>query len=259
METPLLQLRVDHMAYPGGEAIIRDFSIEVLPGQIISIVGASGAGKTTLLRVMAGLETGYSGQILFDGIERRTPGPDIQIVFQDHRLLPWLRVSGNVAFALNDFDRYADARVSQALTEVGMADKMRRWPARLSGGEEQRVALARVIVRPPRLLLLDEPLRNLDLISAGALLRVIERIVLTHHIGIVLVSHNIEDAVALSDAIYVVAGGPLRIHEVINNPIGRPRDRASTEFASYCAHVIRALRTAEPSMQKKNTHEPIQL
>ena len=225
---------------------MRDFAFEIFPGQVVSIVGASGAGKTTLLRIIAGLETRFSGKLLFDGVARKTAGPDVQIVFQEHRLLPWLRVFGNVAFALNGGSDY-DGRdqVRKALVEVGMTDKMRRWPWQLSGGEEQRVALARVLVRPPRLLLLDEPLRNLDMISAGALLRVIERIASAHSISVVLVSHNIEDAVALSDAIHVVADRPMQIHETISIPIARPRDRIAPDFAKCCAQVIHALRSAQ--------------
>lgn len=250
MQSPLLRLSIDHMAYPGGGELFRNFALDVAAGQIVSVVGASGAGKTTLLRIIAGLETRFSGSQIFNGTVRTRPGPEIQIVFQDHRLLPWLRVAENVAFALDwNHEPKNRERVHQALMEVGMADKMRRWPWQLSGGEEQRVALARTLVRPPRLLLLDEPVRNLDILAAASLLHIIERIVGTHGLSVLLVSHDIEDAVALSDIVHVVAARPMKIIQTVSVNEPRPRDRASVEFAMRCAEVIGALRTAH--------HEPL--
>jgi len=242
MQPTLLELRVERMSYPGGEAILQEFALDISSGEIASIVGASGAGKTTLLRIIAGLETRFSGKVLFDGKERKAPGPDVQIVFQEHRLLPWLRVVDNVAFALNGgLGDEAHDQVRNALVDVGLGDKLQRWPWQLSGGEEQRVALARTLVRPPRLLLLDEPLRNLDMLSASALLRVIERIVRERTISVILVSHNIEDAVALSDSVHVVAAHPMRIKRTIPISLVRPRARTSMDFSESCAEVVKAL------------------
>jgi sulfonate transport system ATP-binding protein len=149
--------------YPNGVRALDGISTRVAPGEILVVIGGSGCGKSTMLRAISGLDTPTQGRVLLDGIVITAPHEEIGIIFQEPRLLPWLRVADNVGFGLEDRPREErNARVANALERVGLIEKARVWPRELSGGQAQRVAILRALVPRPRVLLLDEPFSALD-------------------------------------------------------------------------------------------------
>jgi len=227
----MLALRAVSKRYPNGTRALADISLVVDAGEILAIVGGSGCGKSTLLRLAAGLEAPTSGQIHVDGVPIAAPHPAVGLVFQEPRLLPWLTVAGNVGFGLAALAPAARAaKVCAALARVGLADYAGRWPRELSGGQAQRVALARALVTNPRVLLLDEPFSALDAFT---------RVDLQDHLldlwadtrpTLVLVTHDIEEALVLADRVMVMRAHPGRIAGVLTLDAPRPRDRQSGTF-----------------------------
>jgi sulfonate transport system ATP-binding protein len=174
-------LSLDHIGktYPNGVHALEGFTLGVQPGEIVAIVGGSGCGKSTLLRAVAGLDKPSRGSVMLDGELITEPHAKIGIIFQEPRLLPWLTVAGNVGFGLADRPKgERAARVAQGLERVGLSDKAGVWPRELSGGQAQRVAVARAVVVPPEVLLCDEPISAMD-VSLAALDRSLERSAVT--------------------------------------------------------------------------------
>lgn len=180
----------------GHRAVLTDVNLELRAGEFVAIVGRSGSGKSTLLRILAGLDRGAAGEVLVT--ERR------MMVFQDARLLPWLSVLDNVVLGLPSGESTAGR---DALGEVGLSGHERAWPKTLSGGEAQRVALARALVRRPQLLLLDEPFGSLDAITRLQMHDLLRRLHAAHRPGTLLVTHDIDEALALADRVLVLANG----------------------------------------------------
>lgn len=240
-----LNIRVERMQYPGSRdgVLVEDLSLAVPAGQFISILGPSGSGKTTLLRIVAGIERRFDGRVLLDGAEIAAPTRRIQLVFQDARLLPWMSVSDNVGFALDGDDSERDARIAASLSSLGLAGKGGQLPKTLSGGEQGRAALARALIGSPEVLLLDEPFRNVDLKVRYDLLEKLQRALQESPRTVLLVSHCIEDAVLLSDAVYVFESSPLSKPTVFDVSLPRPRqpdDPAVAELTrSVVHHVLR--------------------
>ncbi|MDR1817039.1 MAG: ABC transporter ATP-binding protein [Puniceicoccales bacterium] len=200
-------------------------------GAFVAIVGASGCGKTTLLRAIAGLETAHEGTVALDGEPVRAPGPDRGVVFQDHRLLPWLSVADNTALGLSALPAAErDERVRRALALVGLTDFAGAWPAQLSGGMAQRAAIARALAARPRALLLDEPLGALDAITRLRMQTELERIWRVEKITMVMVTHDVEEALLLGDTVVVMTPRPGRIKREHRIQLARPRDRESPVF-----------------------------
>lgn len=217
----------------GEREVLRNTQLRVEPGQFIAIVGRSGCGKSTLLRLVAGLETATSGHIhindqLLDGLSI-----DTRIMFQDARLLPWKRVIDNVVLGLPK-ERRGDAL--KVLEQVGLADRANDWPARLSGGQRQRVSLARALVHNPRLLLLDEPLGALDALTRIEMQRLIEDLWLASGFTALLVTHDVQEAVALADRVILIEDGRIALDEVINLP--RPRSQGDATFAALEKRIL---------------------
>src|SRR6187549_3605653 len=159
----MLSLERVGKTYSNGVHALDGINFSVGPGEIVAIVGGSGCGKSTLLRAISGLDTPSTGRVVLDGEPVTQPHEKIGIIFQEPRLLPWLTVAGNVGFGLEDRPKpERDARVTEALTRVGLSDKAGVWPRELSGGQAQRVAIARALVPRPEVLLLDEPFSALD-------------------------------------------------------------------------------------------------
>jgi ABC-type nitrate/sulfonate/bicarbonate transport system ATPase subunit len=212
---------------------LADISLSVGDGEFLAIVGASGCGKSTLLRLILGLDTEYVGEIRLDGKPVRRPGLDRGMVFQDHRLLPWLTVAGNVAVALRRSRLPAAEKrrlVAEHLELVGLTSFAQAWPAQLSGGMSQRVAIARALVNRPRFLLLDEPLGALDALTRLRLQDELARIVRHERSTAILVTHDVDEAVFLADRIVVLQPNPGRIARVVDVRLGEDRDRSDPAF-----------------------------
>ncbi|MFT4174140.1 MAG: ATP-binding cassette domain-containing protein [Rhodocyclaceae bacterium] len=210
----------------GEREVLRGIDLSIQPGEFVAIVGRSGCGKSTLLRIVAGLEHYQGGVQLHDGRQITQHG-DTRIMFQEARLLPWKRILANVALGLPS-SRYLEAL--DVLDQVGLADRRLEWPARLSGGQRQRVALARALVHRPRLLLLDEPLGALDALTRIEMQALLESLWFEHGFTAVLVTHDVQEAIALADRVVVIEDG--RITEDVYVRLARPRERGDAEFAA---------------------------
>ncbi len=215
----------------GSVLALDDISLTVPQGGFTSIVGTSGCGKSTLLRIIAGLETGFDGHVALDGQPVGKPGRDRGMVFQEHRLLPWLTVEQNVAFALDGLskDDVRD-RVHEHLALVGLTAFAKAYPAQLSGGMSQRVAIARALVNRPRILLLDEPFGALDAMTKIGMQQEILRIWENGHTTMILVTHDIDEAIFLGDQVVVMSSRPGRVKRILPVSLPRPRDRLSPHF-----------------------------
>jgi sulfonate transport system ATP-binding protein len=217
----------------GGRTVLEDFDVEISAGEFVAIVGRSGCGKSTLLRSVAGLETPQTGTIILGKVAGQNGKPDVRVMFQDSRLLPWRRILPNVMLGLEP------ALIPQArrvLAQVGLAERANDWPATLSGGQRQRVALARALVRDPHLLLLDEPLGSLDALTRIEMQRLIEDIWRSRGFTAMLVTHDVAEAIGLADRVILIEGGRVALDEVVNIP--RPRTRAGACFAALEERIL---------------------
>lgn len=206
-----LSVNIDSMRYPGSQKeVISNLSLQVEAGEIVTLLGPSGIGKTTLLRMIAGLETRYQGKVEVKGEFKKSPGRDVQLVFQECRLLPWMNARENVLFSLEGgHSTTARDAADTLLRDMGLAGKEERWPRELSGGEIARVALARAISGQPDVLLLDEPFANIDGGVKAKLQRLIIDLARGRNMCVVLVTHGIGDAVIISDNIYIANSQPM--------------------------------------------------
>jgi len=228
--------------YPNGVHALERFSADIQPGEIVAIIGGSGCGKSTLLRAIAGLDRASSGAVRLDDTPIVAPHPKIGIIFQEPRLLPWLSVADNIGFGLSDLP--ADTRrekIARALARVGLADKANAWPRELSGGQAQRVAIARALVPQPEVLLLDEPFSALDAFTRKDLQDHLLDLWADTRPTLVLVTHDVDEAVVLADRVLVMRPRPGRLFEEIKVNLTRPRDRNSPLFGSFKHHVLTAL------------------
>ncbi len=221
--------------------VLEDIDLDIRTGEFVSIVGASGCGKSTLLRLIVGLDAAYGGKLIYEG--KPVTGTDLSrgIVFQEHRLFPWLTVTENIAIAfastgVSKAERRR--RVQDQIDLVGLRGFEKAYPHQISGGMSQRVAIARALVLRPRLLLLDEPFGALDALTRLTLQQELER--LWEHEGLttVLVTHDVEEAVFLGDRIVVMEARPGRIKRIVPVPLPRPRVRTSLEFQRIKADVL---------------------
>jgi sulfonate transport system ATP-binding protein len=212
-----------------GRTVLASIDLDIADGQIVALLGRSGSGKSTLLRILAGLDNGYAGTIA---------RPDqVAVAFQEPRLLPWKRVADNVGLGLSKVD--ADQRVPAALAEVGLTGHSRAWPLTLSGGEAQRASLARALVRDPALLLLDEPFAALDALTRLSMHQLVLDLWRRHRPAVLLVTHDVDEAVALADRVVVLDGGRIVVDETVELP--RPRERAGQRFARHRRTLLGAL------------------
>jgi ABC-type nitrate/sulfonate/bicarbonate transport system ATPase subunit len=216
----------------GGQprAILEDIDLTVRPGEFVSIVGASGCGKSTLLRLIVGLDGEYSGEIRLDGERISTTSLDRGIVFQDHRLFPWMTLEQNIELALLNTDTPKARRatiVADHIALVGLTGFEKAYPHQLSGGMAQRAAIARALVTEPKLLLLDEPLGALDALTRVHVQNELQRIWMTQRSTMVMVTHDVEEALYLGDRVIVMAPHPGRIRRIVEVDLPHPRDRRS--------------------------------
>jgi sulfonate transport system ATP-binding protein len=228
--------------YPNGVRALGGVSINVARGEIVAVIGGSGCGKSTLLRTIGGLDPPSEGTVVLDGETITAPHRKIGIIFQEPRLLPWLKVAGNVGFGLNDRPKPERAqRVAAALERVGLADKAAVWPRELSGGQAQRVAIARALVPRPEVLLLDEPFSALDAFTRSDLQDHLLDLWADAKPTLILVTHDVEEAIVLADRIMVMRPRPGRIFEDVAVDLPRPRDRQSAAFDFVKRRVLAAL------------------
>jgi sulfonate transport system ATP-binding protein len=209
--------------------VLEGLDLAIGDGEFVALLGRSGSGKSTLLRILAGLDNGWSGSV-------RVPR-DRSVVFQDPRLLPWQRLLANVMLGVRSAD--ARERGRRALEEVGLGDRQRSWPAALSGGEAQRAALARALVREPRLLLLDEPFGALDALTRLRMHALLASLCRVHQPSVLLVTHDVDEAVALADRVAVLDQGRITFDRPVALPA--PRERHHPGFIELRAELLAAL------------------
>jgi NitT/TauT family transport system ATP-binding protein len=221
---------------------LTDVSFDVTGGEFLSIVGPSGSGKSTVFRLIAGLEAPTSGEVRVEGRPVTDPGPDRGMVFQDDALFPWRTVEGNVAFGLEEVgppDGFTTAeRVEYCLDMVGLRDKADAYPKELSGGQRQRVGIARALAVDPPILLMDEPFGSVDARTRATMHRELLSIWQETGKTICFVTHDIEEAVYLSDRIVVFSDAPGTVRDVIPLALDRPRDRTGEAFTDAKASVL---------------------
>ena len=228
--------------YPNGVHALDGISLTVSPGEILVVIGGSGSGKSTMLRAISGLDTPSQGRVVLDGMTITAPHEQIGIIFQEPRLLPWLRVADNVGFGLEQCPTAErNARVARALERVSLTDKARVWPRELSGGQAQRVAILRALVPRPQVLLLDEPFSALDAFTRADLQDHLLDLWADSKPTLIVVTHDVEEAIVLADRIMVMRPHPGRVHEEITCDLPRPRDRQSAAFDFVKRRVLAAL------------------
>ena len=238
----MLSLQHIGKTYPNNVRALEGVSLDVELGEIVVIVGGSGCGKSTLLRAVSGLDQPTQGRVLLDGIAVTEPNEKIGMVFQEPRLLPWLTVAGNVGFGLEHRPRRErEERVAAQLLRVGLSDKANVWPRELSGGQAQRVALARALVTRPAVLLLDEPFSALDAFTRADLQDHLLDLWADGKPTLVVVTHDVDEAIVLADRIVVMRPHPGRIEDEIAVDLPRPRDRQSAAYDFAKRRVLAAL------------------
>ena len=237
-------LVLDHIGktYPNGVHALGGVSLEVELGEIVAVIGGSGCGKSTLLRAISGLDPASEGTVKLDGERIGAPHEKIGIIFQEPRLLPWLKVADNIGFGLNGRPKAERTeRIAAALRRVGLADKASVWPRELSGGQAQRVAIARALVPQPEVLLLDEPFSALDAFTRTDLQDHLLDLWADAKPTLIVVTHDVGEAIVLADRIMVMRPRPGRIYEEIACDLPRPRDRQSAAFDFVKRRVLAAL------------------
>lgn len=229
----------------GSVPALSNIQLDIPGGRFISIVGSSGCGKSTLLRIVAGLETSDDGAVTLGGRPIGGPGLDRGVIFQEHRLLPWLTVEQNIAFGLKDLSKAEVARrVGEHLELVGLGGFAKAYPHQLSGGMAQRVAIARALANQPQVLLLDEPFGALDALTKIQMQQEILRIWEAQRTTMILVTHDIDEAVFLGDEVVVMSSRPGTVRKVLPVWLPRPRDRSSPDFMALRKEIHREFFTA---------------
>ncbi len=240
---------------------LQDINLTVAKGEFVALIGHSGCGKSTLLNLLAGLTTPTQGTLLCANREIAGPGPERAVVFQNHSLLPWLTCFENVylaverVFAATENKVQLKARTDAALAMVGLSPAAQKRPGEISGGMKQRVGIARALSMEPKVLLLDEPFGALDALTRAKLQDELLQIVATTHSTVVMVTHDVDEAVLLSDRIVMMTNGPsATIGEVLSVDLPRPRDRValaeSSQYLHYRKAVIDFLYTRQGHVEK---------
>lgn len=223
--------------------VLKNIHLSIPSGQFVAIVGRSGCGKSTLLRLLSGLDQATRGVMTDNrGTDLTNIKHQIRMMFQDSRLLPWKTVLQNISLGLPSH-RADEAR--DALYAVGLEDRANDWPATLSGGQRQRIALARALVHKPRLLLLDEPLGALDALTRIEMQQLIEKLWVEHQFTVILVTHDISEAVSTADRVILIEDGHIGLD--VHIQASRPRDRHCPELAAIERQILARVLTPEPA------------
>jgi sulfonate transport system ATP-binding protein len=220
----------------GDNHVLNGVNLEIHDGEFIAVVGRSGCGKSTLLRLLAGLETPTSGKIIVRGKELSGINRHVRVMFQDARLMPWMKVQDNVGLGLNgNWRPLAD----EALTDVGLETRAKDWPGILSGGQRQRVSLARALVNQPQFMLLDEPHGSLDAFTKFDMQNLLERMWLKRRFAALLITHDVEEAIALADRVILIQDGRIVMNVAVD--LERPRNRACSRFVELRRDVLHSV------------------
>jgi len=227
---------------------LREINLEVQRGEFITLIGHSGCGKSTLLNLIAGLLTPTGGGLICDGREIAAPGPERAVVFQNHSLLPWLTCFDNVylaverVFGAEETKTQLKQRTQEALELVGMGHAAAKKPQEISGGMKQRIGIARALAMEPKVLLMDEPFGALDALTRAKLQDELLKIVARTHSTVVMVTHDVDEAVLLSDRIVMMTNGPAAtIGEILSVELPRPRDRVALAEDPVYVHARKAV------------------
>ncbi len=250
-------LEIDNLikAYrnPDGEklVVLDEINLVIAEDEYVSIIGHSGCGKSTLLKIVAGLETPTDGSVLLDGQEIRKPGSDRMMVFQQYSLLPWLTVEENVRLAVDEVFRKASVSekkeiVNEHLTMVNLTAAAKKYPDEISGGMKQRVGIARALATRPKMLLMDEPFGALDALTRGKLQRQVLEIWESHKQAVMMITHDVDEAIYMSDRLVLMTNGPnAKIGEILEVPFAHPRNlhqiRESREYYDLRNHALNFL------------------
>jgi len=229
-----------------GQPVLTNVSLDVAPGEVVTLIGPSGCGKSTLLRLLAGLEDGHEGKLLIDGAPAASARRSLGLMFQEPRLMPWLTVRDNALFGVRGSALpAARARAAELLELVGLSAAADQLPKQLSGGMAQRAALARALVPEPTALLLDEPFSAVDAITRLQLQDLLLNTWQRTRLTMLLVTHDLDEALALSDRVVVLSGRPAAISDVLDVRLPRPRERNSLDFLRLRARLFEALHLAK--------------
>lgn len=222
---------------------LNDFSLDVEPGSFISFIGPSGCGKSTLLRIISGLDKPVNGKIILDGQEITKPGKDIGMAFQQSNLFPWLTIEENIAFGLKARKEYKNHKeeVKDFIEVVGLKGFEKSFPYQVSGGMAQRASLARSLVGHPKVLLLDEPLGALDAFTRMTMQDEILRLWKKYKMTVLMVTHDVDEAIYLSDKVVVMSPRPAKVEKIIEINKSRPRARSQDDFLLYRSEILKIL------------------
>ena len=257
----ILQIRDLEKAYGTGEkrhVVFDHVDLEIHRREFITVIGPSGCGKSTFVRIVAGLDEATAGDILLDGHPVAGPGPDRGMVFQGYTLFPWLTVKRNVMFGLEMRGKSpssAEAEARQWIDMVGLAKFENAYPHELSGGMKQRVAIARALANEPRILLMDEPFGALDALTRCKMQNYLLQIWKKVDVTILFITHDLDEAIYLSDRILVLGTNPGGVREVIENPVPRPRSveqLLTPEFLALKARLDELIHGSEPSTAEED-------
>ena len=240
--TALLDIAIRDKSY-GARRVLHNLQLQLRQGEIVSLIGASGCGKSSLLSIVAGLDTDYHGALRLDGKLLAGVQADIGLIFQEPRLFPWLTVAQNIAFGLSAGGEH-DPRVAQLLEEVGLQGHAHCLPKQLSGGQAQRAAIASGLFGQPRILLLDEPFSAVDAFTRMKLQDLLATVAARHGLSVLLVTHDIDEALYLSDRIVMLDthAGPPRARYDVAAP--RPRLRTPAAHAPLKEAILGELHAA---------------
>ncbi len=256
------KVRIEGVYFAYGSAqdsqpIIEDFTVDVFNRQFVSIVGPSGCGKSTLLNIIAGLLPATRGRVLIDGVEPKGPGPDRTMVFQDDAVFPWYTVSQNLEYGLRAVQMPQAERVAivnRYLAMVGLADDRDKFPRQLSGGMRKRVDIARAMAVQPELLLMDEPFASLDVMTKERLQEEFLGIWNTTRLTVIFVTHDLEEALYLSERVVVMSRNPGRVERIVDVPLEQPRHLAiktSSEFQELRRELTQVLHTMHGGLEAR--------
>ncbi len=227
---PIVQLKNFSRRF-GSHTVLNGIDLTIGEGEFVALLGRSGSGKTTLLRTLAGLDAVHEGEAVLPTARA--------VVFQEPRLLPWKRVWENVLIGLNAREKGARERALKALREVELEHREGAWPATLSGGEAQRAALARALVREPKLLLLDEPFASLDALTRIRMHSLVAALLQAHQPSVLLVTHDVDEAISMADRVLVLADGKFIAERRITLP--RKRNSGTPEFIALRQYFLQKL------------------